>query len=142
MKKNLFIILLLAGFSIASAQTKGTNTLGLGVNIQTQKGSVNSSSGDQGNEQTNRFFNLGYGHFVKDNVRLGIDLSYGKADYTFSNTQNSAQNFYGGRISYQKYYPLLKKFYAFGGGRAGYEYSKGDYFNNTPAIGQGIATNS
>ncbi len=131
MKKLLVAIAMLAAFSTADAQTEGTNTLGLGINSQKQESEVNSQAGTERLTQTTRFFSLGYGHFVKENVRIGVDFSYGKSEVDFSQGGGgSNQNFYGGRLSYQKYYPLLKKFYAFAGARGGYDYSKSETDNS------------
>jgi hypothetical protein len=140
MKKLLMAVIMMASISIAQAQTKGTNTIGLGVGFQSQKTEVNGQGITQTNEQKNQFFSLGYGSFVKDNERIGIDFSYGKSDYSADQSGRiSTQKNYGGNISYQKYIPLLKKFYAFGGGRGGYQYSK-SVFDNTP--NQVVSSNS
>lgn len=142
MKKLLMAVIMIASISFAHAQIKGTNTIGLGVGLLSQKTETNSQGSTQTNEQKNQFFSLGYGSFVKDNERLGIDFFYGKSESDNSANQNAynyTQKNYGGKISYQKYIPLLKKFYAFGGGRAGYEYSKSD-FNSTS--GQALSSNS
>lgn len=128
MKKFLLLAVLATGSYFSHAQTKGTNTIGFGLNFQTQKISEENSPGVQTNaEQRNAGFSLGYGLFIRDNERIGIDLYYGESNlkYDFL-TSDLTQNSYGGNLSYQKYYPLLKKFYAFGGGRVGYNYSEGN----------------
>ena len=136
MKKMLLIALLAMGALFAQAQTKGTNTLGLGVNVSTSK---MDGSGQTNNEQKNRAFSLGYGHFIKDNERIGINFSYGKYEQNGSATSINTVKSYGGSLTYQKYYPLFKKLYAFAGGRGGYSNSSNDYNNST--YGQGNKDN-
>lgn len=107
----------------ANAQTKGTNTLGLGLNFNSSK----STSSQTENEYKNNGYSLGYGHFVKDNAKVTVELSYGENKYS-NNNGSSVQNQknYGGFIGYQKYFPLVKTFYAFAGARAGYTYGSGE----------------
>jgi len=132
----LLIALLAMGALFAQAQTKGTNTLGLGVSVSTSK---MDGAGQTSDEQKNRVLSLGYGHFIKDNERIGINLSYGKFDNTLSGNYRNTVKSYGGTLTYQKYYPLFKKLYAFGGGRGGYNNSSDNYNNSTS--GQGYKEN-
>lgn len=136
MKKLILIALMAMGTFFAQAQTKGTNTIGLGVNVSTSK---MDGTGQNNNEQKNRAFSLGYGHFIKDNERIGINFSYAKYEQTGMSTMNNIVKSYGGSLTYQKYYPLFKKLYAFAGGRGGYTYSSNDY--NTSNYGQGVKEN-
>ena len=127
MKKLILSIMLLTSFSFANAQTKGTNTLGLGVTFGTEKTDFTDQAGNKtSNEIANRFFSLSYGNFIKDNERMGAEFTYGNARFLSGQSSVSDTKFYGGRLSYQKYYALLKKFYAFAGGSGGYNYSKGE----------------
>ncbi|MDB5013849.1 MAG: hypothetical protein JWQ25_2051 [Daejeonella sp.] len=127
MKKLLLIALMAMGTFFVQAQTKGTNTLGLGVNVNTTK---SEATGQVDNEQKNSFYNLGYGHFIKDNERIGINFTYGKAKNSGSEFYSNTAKSYGGNVTYQKYYSLIKKFYAFGGGRAGYSINNSDADNS------------
>lgn len=113
MKSKLLIMGVLCAIAFTTnAQTKGTSTLGFGVNLSSTKPSENV-------EVQNKNFSIGYGHFIKDNVKIGFDLNYGNNDYN-SNGFNQKNNSYGGKLNYQKYYPLVKTLYAYAGGRAGY----------------------
>jgi|GEM_PF-771015 len=124
MKTKLFLTALAVTASLCGyAQTKGTNTLGFGVNSATSKTESNASSQDSESKQT--IVSLGYGIFIKDNTRIGIDLLYGKVNHTISNSQASGQDqnesqTYGGSLSYQQYYPLFKTLYAYAGGSGGF----------------------
>jgi len=121
-------LLMMAAFCLvglaASAQTKGTNTVSLGFGL-----SKNESKTDNGNgsssESTNKnnSITLGYGLFFKDNEKLALDVSYGQYKEEFIDFKRTIKN-YGAVASYQKYFPLVKKFYAYGGGKLGYTYGK------------------
>lgn len=120
MKKQLFtaaaVLLSLCGY----AQTKGTSTLGLGFGTSTNN--VNyTNPANQNSKSSNYNINLGYGFFIEDNTRIGIDLSYGqsKNERGDGNGESKAKT-YGGTLSYQKYFPLVGKFYAYAGGQGSY----------------------
>lgn len=122
MKKQLLLTAIAVGLSLCGyAQTKGTSTLGLGANVNTNKSSSNFGNSESINSNKNRYISLGYGYFIKDNTRIGLELSYGKTttEQTANDYLNESKR-YGGAISYQKYYPLIKTLYAYAGGRAGY----------------------
>ena len=121
MKKLLLTAFILTVFGFyAGAQTKGTNTLGLGLNFSTQKAKLGNNSA----EIKQNIYSIGYGNFIKDNTRLGISASFTNNSSQVNDADQSTTKGYGGSVNYQKYYPLLKKFYAFAGGSAGYNYSK------------------
>lgn len=122
-------VMLTAAYFTGNAQTEGTNTLGVGFNAVSYKHeSVNSVTENKSNS-----FNLGVGRFIKDNLRLGFSGSYNHSTFTGSGSAPFEMNGYGGAISVQKYFPLLKKFYAFAGGNSHYMYSKrkNDALNGT-----------
>lgn len=127
MKSKLFIMGILCTIAFtANAQTKGTNTGSLGLGFSKQKNTQNNGNGSTSeNSSKNSSVALGYGFFFKDNQKLALDLSYGENS---SGSSGYAQSFksYGANLSYQKYYPLVKKLYAFAGGRAGYTYGNQD----------------
>ena len=102
----------------AQAQTRGTSAIGLGINISTLKSEVEIDGTPSKSETDDVKLSLGYGYFLKDNSKLGFDLSYGKRE------GGGTTNSYGGLIYYQQYYRLIKTLYAFGGGRVGYDYSE------------------
>lgn len=125
MKKQLFtafaVVLSLCGY----AQTKGTSTLGFGANVSTNKSSSNFGNSENTITNKNRYFSLGYGHFIKDNARIGLELSYGNnTNEQTANDYSNESKTYGGNISYQKYYPLIKTLYAYAGARTGYNYTR------------------
>ncbi len=124
MKSKLLIMGVLCAIAFtANAQTKGTNTLGFGVNFSSNK----SSSSQTQNDSKSNNFSLGYGHFIKDNSKLILEVSYGE-NKTLNYNGNFNQNLknYGGFIGYQKYFPIVKTFYVFAGTRAGYTYGSGE----------------
>jgi hypothetical protein len=128
MKKQLLTALAVVASLCGYAQTKGTNALSLGVSAYTSKTEQNIPSGSATQKQKQNSFSLGYGHFISDNTKLGIDLIYGHGTSTSTSmSQDNATDIFGGVLSYQKYYPLVGKFYAYAGGAASYSFSKLDY---------------
>lgn len=128
MKRNVLLaVLLLSGALGAYAQTKGTNSVGLGVD--TYKSKYDFVGGSSG-ENKNSNYSLRYAHFVKDNVKLGIGFSYANT----VQSENTEANVYGGSFLYQKYFPVYKKLYVFVGGEANYSRIKADNFNYVNGI--------
>ncbi|TCC97392.1 outer membrane beta-barrel protein [Pedobacter psychroterrae] len=121
MKRQLLTAMAVVLSVCGYAQTKGTNALGFGVNFSTTKSEQNTTG--SGHESKNKIatFQLGYGHFIADNSKLGFNVLYGKTEVQNSGYENNAE---GERVSvaldYQHYYPLIKKLYAFAGGNVGY----------------------
>ncbi|NEU07725.1 hypothetical protein GZH53_05325 [Flavihumibacter sp. R14] len=130
MKKFLLIAFMATGTLFAQAQTKGTNTLGLGLNFGTTKTDQPSSS----SESRNSAFTVGYGHFIKENQKIGINLFYSNYKFIDNEIDRPGVSTYGGTFTYQKYYELFKKLYAFAGPRAGYHY-------NDENNGNGVTSN-
>lgn len=122
MKHVLLAALLLSGALGAYAQTKGTNSVGLGV--ETSKNNYDYVGGASG-ENKNSNFSLRYANFIKDNIKLGLGLSYSTTD----NSDNNETKTYGGAFLYQKYFPVYKKLYVFVGGEAAYSHIKANSFN-------------
>ena len=119
MKNFLLIALMAMGTFFAQAQTKGTNTVGLGVSLFTSKNNYdNQAQADQ--KSNSQAYGLSFGHFFKDNQKLSLNLDYQRQ--TFNNVENTRG--YGVGLSYQKYYPIFKSFYGFAGGSGGYMFSK------------------
>lgn len=123
MKKQLLtaiaVFLSLCGY----AQTKGTNALGFGIVSTTDKTSGYSND----NKNTANSFTLSYGHFIKDNTKIGIEVNYGQNKQKATNFSDFESKLYGGNINYQRYFPIVKTLYAYAAGQAGYSYSKGTY---------------
>lgn len=107
------------------AQTKGTSALGFGISSQTNKYLYRDVSGvDKTDENKFNFYSLGYGFFIKDNVKLGIDLNYGRQESSYeAHVSGNKTESYGLGLNYQYYFPLIKKLYAYAGGNVGYSYS-------------------
>lgn len=131
MKKKLLTAVAVLATLCGYAQTKGTNALGFGISSQTSKYEARSENGaTEINKSKMNNFSLSYGLFIKDNTKLGLDVSYGNQDYQYvANVSGSKSKSYGAGINYQQYYPLVKKLYAFAGGSLGYGYTKTDNAN-------------
>ena len=126
MKRILIAVAVLAISSFtASAQTKGTSMIGFGISSQKVKYEYVAPGWQDSENKTNNF-SLSYGVFVKDNSKIELTGTYGKSSQEYSSTNSYETKSYGGSLSYQHYYPLLKKFYAFAGGRGTYSYSKNE----------------
>lgn len=138
MRKLLLTCLLSAAFFSVNAQSKGTNAVGIGLHSQTQKNGITAGGNVEIYEQRNSGFNLGYGHFIRDNQKIGFNLNFGKAVTEQAGNTSIHSKQYGGELKYQRYYPVFKKFYAFGSGRAGYNYNDGNY----NSASQGFKMNS
>lgn len=128
MKKKLLTAIAVLASLCGYAQTKGTNALGFGISSQTSKYDGKTETGATViNESKVNNFTLSYGLFVRDNTKLGLDVSYGNQEYYYvANVSGSKGKSYGANINYQQYYPLVKKLYAFAGGSLGYGYTKTD----------------
>jgi len=125
MKLKLFLAALAVGTSLCGySQTKGTNALGFGVSTNTQK--VNNPDGTEAKTKANNFA-ISYGNFIKDNVKIGLDLNYSKAHTTNATFIDQKVKGYGGNLNYQQYFPIFKTLYAFAGGAGGYNYAKQSY---------------
>ena len=132
MKTYLIAALLLAACTwTAQSQTKGTNAIGFGVSSQTTK-HENESNSVFDSEQKSTNYSLTYGHFIKDNTRVGLTAFYSDGSTESSGTETNSKG-YGGMLHYQKYYPLLKKFYAFAGGRGRYMYTEDEWNDDAPS---------
>ena len=119
MKKNLLLVLLAATSFFAHSQTKGTNALGFGITSHRNETEWKANEYNNGHvdKQSQNSFSLTYGRFIKDNIRLGVTGSVSRGEQEDSNSTYKTEGS-GIAINYQQYYPLLKRFYAFAGGRA------------------------
>ncbi|HUH33375.1 MAG TPA: outer membrane beta-barrel protein [Daejeonella sp.] len=142
MKKLLLVALLATGSLLVSAQTKGTNTLGLGLGFGKQKLEHTSQGVQYVNEQTSKGISIGYGHFIDENVKMGVQFTYGTSWSTSMGGSEYNSKDYSGSLNYQRYYPIFKKFYAFGGGQVGYHYLKGVSLSNNQENGSSTNTYS
>ena len=127
MKKFLLTVLAFSTITLGiNAQTKGTNALGFGVTSQRYENSWNENGSMQTQKQN--AFSITYGRFIEDNSRLGLTGSLSRGKYEGSSFSSKTDGF-GGGLHYQKYYPLFKKLYAFGGGRVATFHEKIRNFN-------------
>lgn len=110
------------------AQTKGTNALSFGVSVNKVTTEQNVPDGLSSSEAKNNNFGLGYGLFIKDNAKLGVEFLYSVYESKL-NASRSEQKGYGANATYQQYYPILKKLYAYAGGKLGYLYTKQEFSN-------------
>ena len=124
MKKLFLAALMLAyGAFCAKSQTKGTNAIGLGLSSQTTKQESGENLNSFESEQKATNFSLTYGNFIKNNSKIGLTARYGYGSSESTFGSSSSFDSYGGALHYQHYYPLLKKFFAFAGGRVEYDYA-------------------
>lgn len=128
MKKVLLVALCASLSYFAQSQTKGTIAVGFGFGFGTTE--LTTPSGESTSK--NQSYSLSYGNFVKENVKLSIEGSYqfSKSENSNSPDFSSAANGYSGGISYHRYFPVIKKLYAFGGGGPRYSYTLSEYTNN------------
>jgi hypothetical protein len=124
MKKHLLtalaVLLSLHGFS----QTKGTSALSLGISSSTNEYYPNKLTSDERSKNTNSGVRLGYGLFVTDNNKVSIELIYNHYKQDYMGLSSDKINGYGAAVNYQRYFPLIKTFYAYAGGGAQYLRSK------------------
>ena len=125
------------------AQMKGISALGLGVVIDNGRSEGVSVST---NEYKSRSYSLGYGVFVSDHDKIGMELRYGTSKNEFKSLSDSGGSeedgeSYGGSLTYQHFYPLLKTLYAYAGVNAGYTQrtSTATYFYDAPYTESEIA---
>jgi len=119
------------------AQKKGNSALGLGVSItNVNAGGVSVSTV----EYKTRSYSFGYGVFLSDHDKIGMELRYGNTKDEIKSLSDSGGSLldgesYGGSLTYQHFYPLLKRLYAYAGGNAGYTHSKSSatYFYDPPS---------
>jgi len=121
MKKQLIFALAVLLSVSGYAQTKGTSTLGLTLGSNTIKNDYTDPA-NADTKITGLDIGLGYGFFIKDNSKISLDLSYGRNKQKSAGTggSDSKSDTYGASITYQKYFPLVGKFYAYAGGKADY----------------------
>lgn len=131
MKKQILTAIAVLVCLCGYAQTKGTSALGFGINSNSSKVDYKDASASD-RKYKNNSFGLGYGFFVKDNAKVGIDLNYGTQEISYeAGISATKSKIYGVGVNYQYYYPLVKTLYAYAGGRLAYNYSKGDEKNGT-----------
>jgi len=117
MKRQLLTAMAVVLSVCGYAQTKGTNALGFGLGFS----SSDTKNATDINDRTSTDATLSYGHFIKDNTKLGINLVYGRSKSESNGYVNTSKSdILGAFVGYQKYYPLVKTLNAFAAGSAGY----------------------
>jgi hypothetical protein len=108
-------------------QSKGTSTISLGFSSSTNEYKNEFYDTSQASKSKNTQLRIGYGLFVSDNNKLGVDLLYNKANSTYTpGGEVREEKGYGLGINYQHYFPIVKTFYAFAGGSGEYSQTKGN----------------
>ena len=104
-------------------QTKGTSTVNLGFSSTNSeiKGTSYLPIKDKNSQ-----LRIGYGLFVSDNNKVGVDLLYNRSKSEYQGSENSRDTKgYGVGVNYQHYFPIIKTFYAYAGAAGEYSQSKG-----------------
>jgi hypothetical protein len=127
MKKNLLtaVAVLMAIYSYG--QAKGTRAINLGVSSTTTDYTNVTINSNQSYENKSASFNLGYGRFVTDNNKVGIELLYSKSktQYLGFDTFRKDKGL-GVGLNFQHYFPLIKTFYAYAGAYGQYMQNDGE----------------
>jgi hypothetical protein len=109
------------------AQTKGTSAINLGVSSTTSEYKNVSPNSFQSYKNKGSDFNLGYGLFVTDNNKVGIELLYSKSKTEFAGSGDFRKDKgFGVGLNFQHYFPLLKTFYAYAGAYGQYMQTDGE----------------
>lgn len=122
MKKILFVALCASMSYFAQSQTKGTNAIGFGFGLNSSE----AEFGEETQKQKTNSYSLSYGNFIKENVKLSILASYGHSESEYLNSTNSpySSDGYGAGIAYQKYFPVIQKFFVYASGNTSYSRMK------------------
>ncbi|MEJ7560240.1 MAG: outer membrane beta-barrel protein [Pedobacter sp.] len=109
------------------SQTKGTSALNFGVSSFTSESKNVSPNSNQSYENKGANFDLGYGLFVTDNNKVGIELLYNKSTTEYQGFESSRkEKGVGIGLNFQHYFPLLKTFYAYAGAYGQYVQTDGE----------------
>ena len=108
------------------AQRKGTNAISLGVSIGNghfEGAAVNTE------ELKSKSYSLGFGVFVSDHDKIGMELLHSNSRDEFKSPGESGGSeadidSYGGNLSYQHFYLLSKGLYVYAGVNGGFTHSK------------------
>lgn len=118
-----FTVSLLTLASLAQAQIK-KGTILVGGSIQYKNNKIEQINSTV--KQKSKTFEIGptVGLAVKDNLVIGINLSYGN-----NKTDEFETNSYSGHLFLRKYWNINSKFYAFAQADGGYGLNKGESTN-------------
>jgi len=119
LRKTTFFSVAFLFASVASAQiSKGS--LFFGGQISGYKNETESGSGGSNHENKGLIFSPAIGTAVRQNLILGVDLTYAKYEIENLGFSEQESRSFGGGIFVRRYVPLTNRFYFFGQGRAGY----------------------
>lgn len=143
MRKVLFCCFFAAvSFCVHAQIRKGSIFLGGGISFGNQKIEM-SGSGFGVPSQTTKLtiINPAVGIAIKDNLIIGINLTYSDAKQTVPSNNNSTLTIKqaGGGLFIRKYFPIAERFYLFGEGGLGYLHQEQEQID---AFGSGSNTNS
>ena len=77
-------------------------------------------------DQSYFFITPAVGIAIKQNLFLGVDLTYGKTKYENNSNPMSEGKSYGAGFFVRQYIPISKRFFFFVQGRAGYSHEKNE----------------
>ena len=75
-------------------------------------------------DYNNFYSNIQVGKFGKENIAVGLVLSYNYIENSFQSNPANKSSAYGAGVFYRRYKSHARKFYFFGGGDVSYAYSK------------------
>lgn len=128
--KIFYIFLILAPITASNCLNaqikKGAYLLGGDIGFYKQ---TSQQSGNTTNTGTSFTFSPVFGKAIKENVVLGMDLTYNYFKNDVPGNYNAANNSFGAGIFLRKYKPLGKGFYLFGQARTAAEYGTSKSIN-------------
>ena len=126
MKKKLLTAAAVLMAIYSYGQTKGTSTVSVGLSSTKDEYKYGTVGTDPTYKNKVSQLRIGYGLFVSDNNKVGIDLLYNKSTTEYSQSEDyREQKGYGFGLNYQHYFPIIKTFYAFAGASGEYSQTKG-----------------
>jgi len=118
----LLSVIALTSISVKAQILKGSTYIGGNFSVSAQK--------SEGDHRKGHSFNISpsIGKAIKENLIVGVTLSYGNAkDEYEAPFRESQQTFYGASFFVRKYLNLGSKFYLFGQGSLGGSFSEVEY---------------
>jgi hypothetical protein len=115
------------------SQTKGTSALSLGISSSTQEYKTGTPDNSSIVKYKGSGLRLGYGLFVTDNNKVGIELLYNKSSNENQlPNQSRKEKGFGVGANFQHYFPIIKTLYAYAGASGQYMRTKGDENERSP----------
>jgi hypothetical protein len=132
MKKQLLTAAALLMSVYSYSQTKGTSALSLGISSSTSEYKNSTPETSPIFKSKNSGLRLGYGLFVTDNNKVGIELLYDKSTTDYQAGQSRKEKGFGASANFQHYFQVVKTFYAYAGASGKYMQSKGKENDQSP----------